>query len=88
MYKSSFKKLVHVIENHPIFHNNSRNNQGVVWEQVYITLRRLGCEGNAISIGASSRIGGVSFGTIVNFTSRVLSAVYVLTRNIICLPNA
>ena len=26
MCKSSFKTLVHVIENHPTFHNNSRNN--------------------------------------------------------------
>ena len=51
-------------------------------------MRRLGSEGNAISVGASSRIGGVSFGTIVNFTNRVLTAVYDITRNIICWPNA
>jgi DDE superfamily endonuclease len=88
MCKNFFKTLVHVIENHPIFHNNARNTQRNVWEQVYITLRRLGCEGNAISIGSSSRIGGVSFGTVGNHTNRVLTGIYDMMSNLINWPNA
>jgi len=68
MCRQSFKTLVRTIEGHPIFQNDSRHPQRLVWEQTYLTLRRLGCNGNAISVGASSRIGGVSFGSVVNYT--------------------
>ena len=59
MCKQSFKTLVCTIKDHPILQNDSINPQRLVWEQIYITLRRLGCNGNAISVGALSRIGGV-----------------------------
>jgi hypothetical protein len=88
MCRQSFKTLVRTIEGHPIFQNDSRHPQRLVWEQTYLTLRRLGCNGNAISVGASSRIGGVSFGSVVNYTNRVMAAIFDIMSNLIYWPDA
>jgi hypothetical protein len=88
MSRNSFKTLVRMIEDHAIFHNNSRNPQAPVWEQVFIALRRFGCEGNAISVGMASRYGGVSVGSICKYTDRVTTAIYDIGHSLIEWPNA
>lgn len=88
MSRNSFKILVELIEHHPIFHNNARNPQAPVWQQIFITLKRLGCEGNGVSVGATSRTGGVSVGTVVKYTQRVIMAIYDIGHNLIKWPDA
>ena len=67
------KTLFHIIEHYSNFNNNSRNPQRSAWEQLYITLRRLDCEGNAKEVGHNE-----GFGRVVNYTNRVLNAIYVM----------
>ena len=55
MTRQSFKILVRQIDQHQIFHNQSPHVQVDVWQQLYVALKRLGCEGNGISVGAISR---------------------------------
>jgi hypothetical protein len=88
MSKSSFKILVRMIEYHPIFHNHSQNRQCEIWVQVYITLKRLGSFGNGVSVGQSSRIGGVSAGSVCKFFDRVITAIFEVLHNLIEWPNA
>jgi hypothetical protein len=88
MTRQSFKILVRQIDQHQIFHNQSPHVQVDVWQQLYVALKRLGCEGNGISVGAISRLGGVSAGTVVNYTHRVITAIYDILKDLINWPNA
>ena len=83
----SFKCLVKLIDNHPIFHNNSTNLQAPVWEQLFVMLKRLGCEGNGVSVGNVSRYGGVSIGTVIKYSERVITSIYDIGHQLIEWPD-
>jgi len=69
-----FEVLLHLIEEHPIFSNNSNNPQKPVQAQLAVTLYRMGCYGNGASLEDIARIAGCSEGDIVNATAHCFEA--------------
>jgi hypothetical protein len=71
---TTFDSLLKMIEGNPVFSNNSHVAQSPVDAQLAITLFRLGHDGNAASVDAVAQWAGVSSGTVVNCTRRVMVA--------------
>lgn len=71
----------------PIFFNNAKNSQAPVNEQLAITMFRLGHNGNATSVEAVAQWAGVSAGTVVNCTRRVMVAFLALHDSAIRWPS-
>jgi len=69
-----FDDLVAVLCDDPIFHNNSRNKQTPVEEQLAIALYRFGHFGNAASTMKVALMFGVGYGTVRLFTARIMAA--------------
>ena len=69
-----FDDLVTTLQDDPIFHNNSNNQQTSVDKQVAIALYRFGHYGNAASQMKVALWAGVGYGTVSLFTSRVMAA--------------
>jgi hypothetical protein len=69
-----FDRLVELIENHEIFHNNSNVPQLPVPVQLAILLVRLGHYGNASAPEYVAQWAGVSVGTVINSTYRCFVA--------------
>ena len=70
-----FEVLLHLIEEHPIFSNNSTSSQKPVQAQLATTLYRLGRYGNGASLEDIARIAGCSEGDVVNATARCFEAI-------------
>ncbi|KAL2642651.1 hypothetical protein R1flu_010238 [Riccia fluitans] len=75
MDKHTFLKLLDRLKDHSIFQNESSHPQAPVVVQLTVALDRLGHEGNGVCIERSKELWGVSHGTIVNYTKRVLVAI-------------
>jgi hypothetical protein len=69
-----FDDLVTVIQDDPVFHNNSNHAQMPVTEQLAIALYRFGHYGNASSTLKVALWAGVGFGTVLLVTNRILVA--------------
>jgi hypothetical protein len=69
-----FDDILDLISGHPIFHNNSNNSQLPIAIQLAIFLNRAGHYGNSISLVDVSQWAGVSVGSVVNCTNRVMVA--------------
>jgi hypothetical protein len=67
-------RLFDSIRGHPDFTSDAKVQQTKIWVQLMVVLNRLGCDGNGASIGALARMGGISHGSVVNFTDRVFTA--------------
>jgi hypothetical protein len=52
-----------------------------------VVLKRLGCEGNGVSVGIVSRFSGVSTGTVVKYSERVITAIYDIGHQLIQWPD-
>ncbi|POW08754.1 hypothetical protein PSTT_07270 [Puccinia striiformis] len=63
----------------PVFQNNSNNPQQSVQEQMMVTLKRLGCYGNSVSLG---------FGTVELYTNWCLMAILGIKGNMLKWPDA
>ena len=85
--KENFARIADLIKNDPIFHNRSPCSQYSVEIQLMVTLNRLGCDGNGASLGALSRMFGISHGAVNNFCNRVFRALYNRRDEIIYWPN-
>lgn len=72
MSKASFVNVLRLIEHHHAFQNNSRNKQRAGWVQLAIALERLGCFGNGASVGRFARQWGISDGSVVLYTQRII----------------
>ena len=88
MDKVSFRRLYDSIKDHPIFISGTNNEQTKVWVQLMVVLNRLGCDGNGASIGAYARLGGISYGSVVNFTNRVFTALLDRREEVVKWPTA
>ena len=88
MDQVSFLRLLHEIEDHPVFHNISHYAQEKVWVQLVVVLNRFGCYGNGISIGRVARFAGIANGSVDNYTKRVIEAILSLTPRYIQWPDA
>ena len=69
--KSSFIRLVEMIEDHPVFDRSSRHKQSPVWLKLLVVLNRLGCDDNGASIQRTTILNGISYGSVKKFTERV-----------------
>jgi hypothetical protein len=81
-----FDRLVELIEDHHVFHNNSNIPQQPVEFQLAIFLVRLGHYGNASSPEDVAQWAGVCVGTVVNATKRCLVAFLDLHDEAIMMP--
>ncbi|KAG2745641.1 hypothetical protein P692DRAFT_20741219 [Suillus brevipes Sb2] len=69
-----FDDILDLISGHPIFHNNSNNSQLPIAIQLAIFLNCAGHYSNSISLVDVSQWAGVSVGSVVNCTNRVMVA--------------
>jgi hypothetical protein len=81
-----FDRLVELIENHDIFHNNSNIPQLPVPIQLAIFLVRVGHYGNASAPEYVAQWAGVSVGTVINATYRCLVAFLALHDEAVMIP--
>lgn len=81
-----FDRLVELIENHDVFHNNSHVPQHPVPIQLAIFLVRLGHYGNASAPEYVAQWAGVCIGTVINATSRCLIAFLALHDEAVMMP--
>ena len=84
---SIFDSIVDKIRDHDIFHNNSNVPQAPVKVQLAIFLLRAGHYGNAASPEAIGHWAGVSPGTVLNSTNRVMLALISLHDECVHLPT-
>ena len=83
----TFDHLLEMIKTHPIFLNDTNNPQGPVSKQLAIAMFRFGHNGNAASVEAVAQWAGVSAGTIVNCTRRVMIAFLALHDSAVRWPS-
>jgi hypothetical protein len=83
----TFDSLLVMIDTHPIFLNNANVSQIPVSEQLAIAMFRFGHNGNAASVEAVAQWAGVSAGTVVNCTRRVIIAFLALHDSAVCWPS-
>jgi hypothetical protein len=81
-----FDRLVELIENHEIFHNNSNIPQLPIPIQLATFLVRVGHYGNASSPEYVAQWAGISVGTVINITYRCLIAFLALHDEAIAIP--
>jgi len=84
---STFDSLLEMIETHPVFLNDANVSQGPVNKQLAIAMFRFGHNGNAASVEAVAQWAGVSAGTVVNCTRRVMIAFLALHDSAIRWPS-
>ncbi|KAF8590622.1 hypothetical protein K439DRAFT_1329778, partial [Ramaria rubella] len=72
---STFDALLSKIEHHPVFQNNSDNQQIPVISQLAVVLYRFGHFGNAASMQKVGPWAGLRYGTVDKCTQRVMKAV-------------
>ncbi|KIJ64804.1 hypothetical protein HYDPIDRAFT_55386, partial [Hydnomerulius pinastri MD-312] len=70
-----FDDILDQISDHPIFQNQSNNKQLPISIQLAIFLNRAGHYGNANSPEDIAQWAGVSVGTVINCTNRVMAAI-------------
>jgi len=73
-----FHVLLGLIEDHPVFFNNSNVPQTAVEIQLAVTLFRMGRFGNAASLEDIARNCGISEGSVEGFTKRCFDAIEAL----------
>jgi hypothetical protein len=84
---STFDSLLEMIETDPVFSNASNVSQTPIIKQMAIAMFRFGHNGNAASVEAVAQWAGVSAGTIVNCTRRVMIAFLALHDSTIRWPS-
>lgn len=82
-----FDDILDQISDHPIFQNNSNNPQLPVSIQLAIFLNRAGHYGNAITVEDVAQWAGVSVGSVVNCTNRVMVALLEVHDQFISFPE-
>ena len=83
MSKTSFFLVVQLIQDNPVFANNSFNKQEEVWFQLAVVLNRVGTDGTGSSVKKNSLFSGVSYGSVEKFTERVFKAIVSLKNQFI-----
>jgi hypothetical protein len=81
MNKDTFVFILNKIEAHEIFKNAGTHKQQPVWVQLLVALERFGFDGNACSVGKVARNMGISSGTVILFSNRVIEALVSIIPN-------
>jgi hypothetical protein len=84
MTRRAFEHVLGHIVGASVFANRSSRQQAPVEMQLHLALYRFGCDGNGASIGKVARRFGVSEGTVINYTERVVEALYAIRGQHIC----
>ena len=84
----TFDVICKLIQDHPVFQNNSNNSQAPVELQLSVFLYRMGRYGNGASVQDVAHTAGCSEGSVENFTSRCLTAVESLHDLFVRKPTA
>ena len=87
MNKETFLYILTKIQSHQIFKNNSRHQQQPIWLQLLVALERFGFDGTSSSVGKISRNLGISKGTVILYTSRVIEAILSIQNEFIKWPD-
>jgi len=88
MDKDSFMRLLGKIVRHPVFQNNSNNQQHPVWMQLMVAVGRFGWNGTGASVGQLARLMGFGSGTVTLMTTRCIEAIFSLHDEYIFWPDA
>ncbi|EGO02152.1 hypothetical protein SERLA73DRAFT_25729, partial [Serpula lacrymans var. lacrymans S7.3] len=87
VYPSTFDAILARVRHHPIYHNNSNNEQIPVEVQLAIFLTRLGHYGNRASVADIADWSGVSVGGVELCTKRCMIAIISLHDDVIKAPT-
>jgi hypothetical protein len=82
-----FLNLVQLIQQNPIFYNNSCNPQRDPPIQIAVAVCRLGSDGNSSAIYRFKNLFQVVFGTIDLYTRQVIHAIYKLWSSLVTWPT-
>lgn len=74
VWPHTFDRIVEMLQDDPVFSNDSNNPQMPVAEQIAITLYRFGTSGNGVCLQNVANWAGVGKGTVSLVTHRVISA--------------
>jgi hypothetical protein len=86
--RQGFISLLGLIQENPVFYNNSACPQTSPTWQLAVALARLGQNGNGASIGQIQRIFGVGAGTVCLFTKRIIKALLMCRMQWLTWPSA
>lgn len=84
----TFCKILAMIEEDAIFHNNSFNRQAPVAVQLAVALERIGTNGNGTCVRRLAQVSGISEGTVCLYTNRVIKALLRHSGRVLQYPNA
>jgi hypothetical protein len=70
-----FLTILDLIEDHPVFRNDTNLGQTPVEQQLAVTLFRMGRYGNGASVEDIARAAGCSEGSVENYTNRCFEAI-------------
>ena len=87
MNKETFLFILNKIQSHQIFKNNSKHQQQPIWLQLLVALERFGFDGTSSSGGKISRNLGISKGTVILYTTRVIEAILSIHFELIKWPD-
>ncbi|RKO93754.1 hypothetical protein BDK51DRAFT_4913, partial [Blyttiomyces helicus] len=85
---SQFNCLLKDISNHPVFFNDSGNNQAPVCLQLIVSRKQLEFHGNAAGVGAVALMWRISEGAVVKFTDQIVTANPSLEPLVVAWPDA
>ncbi|MBW0582103.1 hypothetical protein O181_121818 [Austropuccinia psidii MF-1] len=83
----SFEKLVAQIQDYKTFKNSSQNKEFNPAIQLAVALSSLGSNGNGATLGKIGMLFGISHGSIVLYTQRVIHILMKLKRKVILWPT-
>ena len=70
-----FETILTLIQDHPIFTNQSNLGQTLVEQQLAVTLFQMGCYGNGAAVEDVAQIAGCSEGSVENYTDHCFTAI-------------
>ncbi|MBW0510151.1 hypothetical protein O181_049866 [Austropuccinia psidii MF-1] len=82
-----FHFIFNKIKEHHVFKNKSNHKQLPISHQLALTLERLGTNGNGASVGRFARSFGISEGSVVHCSRRVIKAINALEEKYIKWPD-
>ncbi|KAI7965436.1 hypothetical protein MJO29_003534 [Puccinia striiformis f. sp. tritici] len=82
-----FLNLLQLIEQNPVFYNNSRNPQREPPIQIAVAICCLGSNGNGSAVYQLKNLFQVGYGTVDLYTRRVIKAIYELRSSLISWPT-
>ncbi|RPB21763.1 hypothetical protein L211DRAFT_755297, partial [Terfezia boudieri ATCC MYA-4762] len=84
MNPDSFLFILAKINNHAVFHNNSKKKQADPMLQLFVALRRMGSEGSVgAAVMSTSQLFGIGEGTVCLYTNRVCVALQSLFSEVV-----